>query len=165
MLHAIRTKFLVLMYERSQGLYRQYFKRQQTPWRWTQAQLMAHPNGSLGKALGEFYEKHQLSAMPKLENHDVFHVLAHIAIRMQDEIALQYWLLGNGKLSVYQIGTIVLGSLVFPEHGSFYAASYFNGTRRRAVWRLDFEHLLGESVADFCSENIQFLGAASKVPN
>jgi hypothetical protein len=65
-------------------------------------------------------------------------------------------------LSLYQIGTIVLGSLVFPEHGSFYAASYFNGSRRRAFWHLDFERLLGESVADFCSENALFLSHASK---
>ena len=95
MMHALRAKFLVWRYERSQGLYCQYFKQQQKPWQWTQAQLMAHPNGSLGRALGDFYARHQLSAMPKLENHDVFHVLAKIGIRMQDEIALQYWLLGS----------------------------------------------------------------------
>ena len=89
--------------------------------------------------------------MPKLENHDVFHVLAKIGIRMQDEIALQYWLLGNGKLSLYLIGTIFLGSLVFPEYWHSYGTAFLSGARKQAVWHLDFEHLLCEPVGCFCS--------------
>lgn len=138
-----RVKFLLFLFNLSQDIYRRIFKWHKDPWGITEEQLLKFPDHSLGKALGLFYQQHNIKSMPKFENHDVCHILTGIGLKMHDEIALQYLLMGNGKVSLYLLGTIFLGTIVLPEHHAYYRAAFLKGRRMPSFHRLNFKHLLG----------------------
>ena len=112
----IRIRFLLLIYNRTQKLYRTCFKRKKRQWQFNEKQLLEFHKGSLGRQLGEFYEKHGFSMIPKMEDHDVHHLITGCSTRFEDEIAMQYLLLGNGKLNAHLLAAIVLGTLILPEY-------------------------------------------------
>ena len=140
-----RTQFLVFMYENTQRQYRRFFKRGKRQWQFTEEQLLNFQEDSLGRTLGEFYQKHGFRMIPQMENHDVYHLVTNYSTKIQDEIAMQYLLFGNGKKSAYLLGVLVLGSLVFPEYYKTYAQAYRKGQSMRTFHHLDFENLLQQN--------------------
>ena len=138
-----RVKFLLFLFKFSQSIYRRVFKWHKDPWNSTEEQLLKLPEHSLGKALGLFYQQHNIKSMPKFENHDVYHILTGIGLKMHDEIALQYLLIGNGKVSLYLLGTIFLGTAILPEHHAYYRAAFLKGRRMPSFHHLNFKPLLG----------------------
>ncbi len=71
----LRTKFIIFMYENSQKQYRRYFKKKKRQWQFNEEQLLSFKQDSLGRTLGEFYKKHGFRMIPKMENHDVYHLI------------------------------------------------------------------------------------------
>ena len=141
----IRVKFLVFMYNKTQKLYRTYFKKKKREWQFSEKQLLEFEKDTLGRKLGEFYKKHGFRMIPKMENHDVYHLLTGYSTQIQDEIAMQYFLFGNGKRSAYLLGTIALGTLVFPEYSKDYWKAYEKGKRFKPFHHWDFESLLWQN--------------------
>lgn len=71
----LRVKFLLFVYDNTQKLYRKYFKKKKRQWQFNEKQLLEFHKDSLGRKLGEFYRKHGFTMIPKMENHDVHHLL------------------------------------------------------------------------------------------
>ncbi|WP_278377454.1 hypothetical protein [Chryseobacterium arthrosphaerae] len=71
----IRVQFLLFVYDKTQKLYRKYFKKKKRQWQFNEKQLLEFQEDSLGRKLGEFYRKHGFSMIPKMENHDVHHLI------------------------------------------------------------------------------------------
>ncbi|MFV0305280.1 MAG: Coq4 family protein [Moheibacter sp.] len=138
----IRLNFMLWLYGWSQILYTRLFKRNKKEWGITLSKLLLYPEGSLGKALGEFYQENDFQIMPKLENHDVFHIITETGTEIQDEIAMQYLLLGNGKFSLYLLGMVFIGSLLYPEFISHYIKSFKKGKKMLSFYSIDFGKLL-----------------------
>lgn len=152
----IRVRFLLLIYNRTQKLYRTCFKRKKRQWQFTEKQLLEFHKGSLGRQLGEFYEKHGFSMIPKMEDHDVHHLITGCSTRFEDEVAMQYLLLGNGKLNANLLAAIVLGTLILPEYIPVYRQAYQKGKMMRKFYDWDFETLLWqnfEHLKDFIFRN------------
>ncbi|WP_326982124.1 Coq4 family protein [Chryseobacterium sp. MYb264] len=148
----IRIKFLLFVYEKTQRLYRKYFKKKTRQWRFNEKQLLEFHKDSLGRKLGEFYEKHGFTMIPKMENHDVHHLLTDCGTNFEDEIAMQFLLLGNGKLNAHLLAAIVLGIIILPEYSRMYIKAYRKGQNMRPFYHMDFEALLWqnfEHVKDF----------------
>lgn len=133
------------MYENSQKQYRKYFKKKKRQWQFTEEQLLSFKQDSLGRTLGEFYKKHGFRMIPKMENHDVYHLITDCSTNIQDEIAMQYLLFGNGKRSAYLLGVLALGTVIFPEYFKRYINAYKKGRRMRTFHHWDFEELLGQN--------------------
>lgn len=148
----IRIQFLLFVYDKTQKLYRKYFKKKKREWTFSQQQLLAFKEDTLGRKLGEFYKKHGFTMIPKMENHDVHHLLTDCGTRFEEEVAMQFLLLGNGKLNAHLLAAIVLGSLILPEYFKIYINAYKKGKSMRPFYHWDFEKLLSQNfdnVKDF----------------
>jgi hypothetical protein len=141
----IRVQFLLFVYNRTQKLYRTYFKKKKRQWQFTEKQLLEFQEDSLGRKLGEFYKKHGFTMIPKMENHDVHHLITGCGTNFEDEIAMQFLLLGNGKLNAHLLAAIVLGSIILPEYYKIYIKAYKKGQSMRPFHQWDFEALLWQN--------------------
>ncbi|WP_419868860.1 Coq4 family protein [Chryseobacterium sp. CT-SW4] len=142
----LRLRFLLFMYENSQRQYRKYFKKTKRQWQFNEEQLLSFQEDSLGRALGEFYKKHGFRMIPKMENHDVYHLVTDYGTSMKEEIAMQYLLFGNGKRSAYLLGVMLLGGIIFPEYFKTYMKAYRKGKNMKPFHHWDFEELLWQNV-------------------
>jgi len=111
----MRALILETIYEWSKKPYQKWFKKN-TAWNISTKKLMQYPQESLGFYLGCFLLKYNFEPQPRLENHDVFHVLTNIGTSVPEEVAMQYYLLGNGKRSMYLLSVIFLGTLLYPDN-------------------------------------------------
>lgn len=141
----IRLQFMIGLYNGSQVLYTQLFKRKKKAWGISQAEILLYPEGTLGKTLGEFYRSNGFDIMPKLENHDVFHILTDTGTEIQDEIAMQYLLLGNGKFSFYLLAMLFIGTMLYPEFLRYYYSHYQKGKSWAEFHNKEFKYLLDKS--------------------
>lgn len=151
----IRVQFLLFVYDKTQKLYRKYFKKKKRQWQFNEKQLLEFQEDSLGRKLGEFYRKHGFSMITKMENHDVHHLITGCGTNFEDEIAMQYLLLGNGKLNAHLLAAIVLGTIILPEYGKIYIRAYKKGQNMRTFHHWDFEELLWQNydhVKDFIQQ-------------
>ena len=148
----LRVKFLLFVYDNTQKLYRKYFKKKKRQWQFNEKQLLAFQEDSLGRKLGEFYKRHGFTMIPKMENHDVHHLITGCGTNFEDEIAMQFLLLGNGKLNAHLIAAISLGIIILPEYYKMYFKAYKKGKSMRAFYHINFEELLWQNfdhVKDF----------------
>ena len=151
----LRVQFLLVVYKITQVVYRKYFKRKKRHWQFTEAQLLNFQEDTLGRKLGEFYQKHGFSMIPTMENHDVHHLITGCGTKFEDEIGMQFLLLGNGKLNAHLLAAILLGVIILPEYSKMYYQCYKKGKSMRAFYHWDFEELLWQNfdhVKDFVSQ-------------
>ncbi|WP_312392321.1 Coq4 family protein [Chryseobacterium sp.] len=151
----LRVQFLLFVYDKTQKLYRKYFKKKKRQWQFNEKQLLEFHKDSLGRKLGEFYKKYGFTMIPKMENHDVHHLLTDFGTNFEDEIAMQFLLLGNGKLNAHLLAAIVLGAIILPEYAKTYLKAYRKGQNMRTFHHMDFEALLWqnfEHVKDFIQQ-------------
>ena len=106
----MKDKLIEKMYEISKKPYQKFIKRNQ-PWDITKEQLIEYVFGSLGFDLGLFLTSNQFEIQAKLEDHDIIHILTNTGVKVVDEISMQYYLLGNGKRSLYLYIVILTGTL------------------------------------------------------
>ncbi|WP_378183287.1 hypothetical protein [Aquimarina sp. SS2-1] len=141
----MRSLLLEILYEWSKIPYQKWFKKEE-PWDISVSQLLKFPKASLGFHLGSFLLQHDFSPQPKLENHDVFHVLTKTGITVPEEISMQYYLLGNGKKSAYLFTVILVGTLVYPDKLKMFSNAFKKGRNAYAFHQLDFKKLLHQSI-------------------
>ena len=121
--------------------YQRYFKKNK-PWDITKEELLTYPEDSLGFHLGTFLQENQFEMEPKFEDHDVIHVLTGTGTTVSDEIAMQFYLLGNGKRSAYLLMVISSGVLCYPHRLKTYRHYYKRGKEALSFHYLDYSKLL-----------------------
>lgn len=141
----MRDKIIERLYELSSGPYTRLMKNK-TAWNVTKEDLLNYPSGSLGLHLGQFLDRYNLSIQPKLENHDIFHILTQTEVKVADEIGMQYYLYGNGKRSLYLYMVASIGFLFYPLLFPHLLKQYRRGKKALPFHHLDYEHLLYESI-------------------
>ncbi|WP_396193649.1 hypothetical protein [Flavobacterium sp.] len=137
----MRDLIIEKMYEWSKKPYQKFFK-QNKPWAITSKDLIQFPPESLGFHMGCFLLKYNFEIQPKLEDHDVFHVLTNTGVSVTEEIGMQYYLLGNGKRSTYQFAVIAIGTLFYPLHWKTFITFYKRGKSAHHFYDLPFEKML-----------------------
>jgi len=140
----MRKKLIIWLFEKSEKKYTKFKKKQ--PWNITRAQLLEYPDDTLGFALGTFLQANEFELIPKVERHDVYHVLTGYGTEVQDEIALQYLCFGNGKRSPYLFGVTILGTLLLPDYWKYYIESYKLGKSCNPFHQFNYLHLLNYSL-------------------
>jgi len=129
------------MYEISRKPYQKYFKKS-TPWEIDKEELLRYPKDSLGFGLGNFLDTNHFDIQPKLEDHDIIHVLTNTGISVADEIGMQYYLLGNGKKSLYLYVVILSGTPFYLGHLNYFFQQYKKGKQALPFHYLDFSKML-----------------------
>lgn len=139
----MRDLIIEKMYEWSKKPYQKFFKKNE-PWPITSKELIGYPTESLGFHMGCFLLKYNFEIQPKLEDHDVFHVLTNTGVSVTEEIGMQYLLLGNGKRSAYQFAVIIIGTLFYPLQWKRFNIFYRRGKSAHQFYDLPFEKMLLE---------------------
>ena len=137
----MRDLFIEKMYEISKKPYQKFFKKGKA-WDVEINQLIQLPNDSLGFHLGCFLVKYNFEIQPKLEDHDIIHVLTNTGISVVEEIGMQYYLYGNGKRSLYLMMVIISGTLFYPTRFSYFKQQYKRGKTAHEFYGLDFLNML-----------------------
>jgi ubiquinone biosynthesis protein Coq4 len=157
----MRKKLVGKLFELSQGFYVKHFKQKKEAWGLTKAMLLNYPEGTLGNGIGQFLNANGFEVIDKVERHDAYHVLLGFNTRAQDEIALQYVCLGNGKRSKYLFGVILLGTLILPEYAGYYYRCYKLGKQLNCFYSFDYKLLLDQPLdqlrATICTQKQQQL--------
>lgn len=112
------------------------------PWTVHQDNLAQYPEGSLGKDIYTFLDHTKLRLIPKVESHDVFHVLLGFETSIKEESCLQFTLFGNGKRSMPMLACTAVSLLLWPEHWGDFYRSYKMGQNAVRFHDLEFEKLL-----------------------
>lgn len=129
------------LYECSKRPYQKYFKKNE-PWKIQKQELLHYPEGSLGLGLGNFIHKNNFEIQEKLEDHDIIHVLTNTGVSVTEEIGMQYYLLGNGKKSLYLFLVITSGTLFYPTQIKYFIQQYKKGKQALPFYYLDFSKML-----------------------
>ena len=145
---SLRAKLIHWLVEATKPYYIRWFKKGQEGWEITEEQLLNYPSDTLGFQLATFLKKENLSLMPLLEEHDVMHVLLEYEPNIIDEINMQFFLVGNGKRSLYAYGTAIIGAFLMPEHWGQYRRAYRRGKSALDFSKWDFQYLLKEKTED-----------------
>ncbi len=100
------------------------------------------PRESLGFQLYQFYLEKNLCPIPKLENHDVYHILLEANTDTRSEILLQFFILGNGKRSKFTMLASLGSLLLFPELWFDSLLAYKRGKTYQHFGHIDFKDKL-----------------------
>ncbi|WP_333879400.1 hypothetical protein, partial [Flavobacterium sp.] len=145
----MRALILEKMYEWSKKPYQKFFKKNEA-WDISIPQLIRYPEDSLGFHLGCFLLRYTFELQPKLEDHDIIHVLTNTGVSVPEEIGMQYYLWGNGKRSAYLILVIGLGTLFYGSHLKSFYKQYQRGKMAHRFYDLAFDKMLAQPI-----QNIQ----------
>lgn len=151
----VRVQFLLFVYSQTKNNYRMFFRKKKRNWQFDEEQLLHFEEGTLGKKLGEFYKKYGFSMIDQRANHDVHHLITDCGTNFEDEIAMQFLLLGNGKMNAHLLAAIVLGSIILPEYFKMYREAFKKGKNMKPFHHWDFEELLAqnfENLRDFIQQ-------------
>ena len=148
---SLRAKLIHWLVEFTKPYYMRWFKKGQKNWAITEEQLLKYPSDTLGFQLMTFLKKENLSLMPLVEEHDVMHVLLEYEPNIIDEINMQFFLVGNGKRSLYAYGTAIIGAFLMPEHWGKYRKAYRRGKSALNFSKWNFQYLLKERMEDLRS--------------
>ena len=127
--------------------YARWFKKHQEAWDLSGAELLHFPVGTLGKRLGSFLKQNNFLLEPFYEDHDVFHVLLGFGPTVKEEAGMQFFLLGNGKRSVFVWITVLGAILLMPECQAYFRAQFRRGRDCLPVHTWEFQYLLREPVS------------------
>lgn len=142
-----RKKIIGFLFNKSQKIYGSLFIKR-APWNIKKAELLTYPNHTFGKHLGLFLERNNFELIPKGERHDAYHTLTGYNTKVEDEIALQYLCIGNGKRSLYVLAAAIVGCLLLPEYYSYYFKSFNIGKSANLFYHFDYKQLLHTPIND-----------------
>lgn len=109
---------------------------------------MRFEENSLGFHLGCFLLKHNFQIQEKLEDHDAIHILTNTGVTVVEEIGMQYYLLGNGKKSLYLYMVVLSGTLFYPTKFKYFLSEYKRGKQALEFHYLDFYKMLNVPVME-----------------
>ena len=109
-------------------------------------QLLSYPKASLGYHLGCFLLQNKFELQPRCEDHDVFHVLTGYQVTTNEEIAMQFWLWGNGKRSPFVLLAICVGLILYLDQYRFVKNSFDQGLKAAPIHHLDFKQFLSSPI-------------------
>lgn len=124
----------------------QLLRKNKKPWQITQAQLQHFPIGSLGHSVYLFLTENELTLIPRAEFHDVYHVLFGFNTSMEDETAIQFLGVGNGRYSLPWLASCGLAFVFYPERWGKFRQAFQKGKACKPFHHLDWESLLQEKV-------------------
>lgn len=144
----VRDKILERLFHISSYPYRTFIKTNKK-WSISKSDLLQYKNGSIGNELGKFLHKHHFDLLAKAEKHDIFHIITNFSTDVVDEIAMQFYLCGNGKRSLYLLFVILIGTIAYVDKFSYFKASFYKGNANMPIHDFNFYNNLEMNLSDF----------------
>ena len=145
--HTTREKILLWLLGEVIPIHAKFYTKRK-PWGLRTQNLLFYPENTLGKELGNFLLSEKLQPIPRVERHDAFHILLDFDTHVNNEAAMQFFLIGNGKISPFTLGTAVFAGLMLPEQWRNFRKQYNRGKKARNISKWDFQELLTENFED-----------------
>jgi hypothetical protein len=117
-------------------------------WGMVREDMLRYPAGTLGHELGLFLARESLQPVDRVERHDAFHILLDFSTSLEDEAAMQFFLVGNGKISPFTLATAAFTALVMPDKWGLFIREFRRGRTALCIADWDFLQLLNEPFAD-----------------
>jgi ubiquinone biosynthesis protein Coq4 len=143
----IREVFVFHSFELASKFYLKF--KAGASWNVHTRQLLSYPEESLGYHLGCFLLQHKFEPQPLCEDHDIFHVLTGYKIDTAQEIAMQYWLWGNGKRSPFVLLAMLVGAVLYIDTYDLFVDAFLNGKNSNSIYHLDFKQYLYSPISLF----------------
>lgn len=144
---SVRAKAVLWLLEKGVPVHAR-LNKERVAWNLTSKDLLDFREGSLGYALGQFYQKEKFEPISKAERHDVFHILLGYSTNVIDEAAMQFFLWGNGKPSFFTVGTCIITAFLFPDRFSYFRKAYQKGRQSTSIRDWNFKLLLNENMGE-----------------
>ena len=143
-----RAQLMPALVAQFSPLYAKLFKRNEKIWAENRQSLLAREKDSLGFALGLFLQTNDLHLMPRLETHDVYHVITAYPIDVQSEAELLFFILGNGKRTLFTLGATCLALILMPEWWGIYWQSFLKGRKANSFVNENLVEWLDKPLAE-----------------
>jgi ubiquinone biosynthesis protein Coq4 len=117
-------------------------------WGMRREDMLRYPAGTLGHELGGFLTRESLQPVDRVERHDAFHILLDFSTSLEDEAAMQFFLVGNGKISPFTLATAAFTALVMPDKWGRFSREFRRGRTALCIANWDFQQLLDEPFAE-----------------
>ena len=140
--YKIRANVCEWLNEITKSTYTKWFKHKQSSWNINMADLRSLKEPTLGKHLFHFLNTHGFVIMDKHESHDIFHILTDYSTSKEEEVAMQCFLFGNGKKSLYMVLSILVGIIILPEFSPLFYKAYTRGKNAFPLYQLNYKPLL-----------------------
>lgn len=144
---SVRERLVLFILEKLAPLHHTLCRKRKA-WGLNSDQLIRFPKGTLGHTLGIFYKKQKFEPVPLAERHDVFHVLLGYSTQVKEEAAMQFFLLGNGKWSLFTVGTAIISASLFPLSMNYFMREYRRGKSATPIGNWNFKELLNTKTTD-----------------
>ena len=115
-------------------------------WNISTVQLLQYSEGSLGKSLGEFLKKLNVELLSGAEYHDIHHILFDYSITFKDEVALQFFLHGNGNKSIASVSTRIGAWCLLPTEWKYLNTAYKRGKLYKDISVINFKSMLHQDL-------------------
>ncbi len=145
--HSFRERMLLWLLGKVVPLHAQIYRRRKA-WGLTREDLLQYPVSTLGHELGLFLKREALQPVDRIERHDAFHLLFDFNTSLDDEAAMQFFLIGNGKISPFTLSTALFTALVMPDKWKRFHQEYRRGQHARSIAKWNFFRILDEPFAD-----------------
>lgn len=122
------------------------------PWNISKEELSEYPENSLGKQLYRFLDQNEFELMPRIEFHDVHHVLFQLGTTMREETNIQFVVIGNGKRSLPNLIASVVCIVFYPEYWNEFRKAYQRGRNANKFHDLNFIELLNRDLDELQRE-------------
>ncbi|MBH8559042.1 hypothetical protein [Hymenobacter negativus] len=145
--HSFRERALLWLLDNVVTVHAMVYRRRPV-WGLLREDMLRYPTGTLGHELGRFLTQESLQPVDRIERHDAFHILLDFSTSLDDEAAMQFFLVANGKISPFTLATAAFTMLVMPDKWGLFIQAFRRGRRARSIANWDFLSLLDEPFAD-----------------
>ena len=104
----------------------------------TMDELISYPQESLGFHLGRFLFDYSYEADPTPEREDIYRLLLTREVSNKEEIAMHYYLFGNGNFGLRTVFILASGAVFYPHCLKYFYKKYRDG--RNAFRFYDVDH-------------------------
>ena len=151
--YTLRERFILFVLSVYVPIYKLIVHKRNS-WNLKKNDLLQFPEKTLGNELGLFLQREELEIIEKIESHDVFHLLLEYKTKVIEESAMTFFLIGNGKVSIYTIGSAVFSGIFYPEKWKYFYQHYKRGRDALPFTHWDFKALLNHNLEEL--KNIIF---------
>lgn len=136
-LKSIRSKLLVLL-THTIALPILKIIRKKKVFPYSMEKLSALPYETVGNELWQVLNKQNLRLLPYYEKHDIKHVVLQYPFTDEGEVGLQFFMLGNGRISFPVLSTIIYGIITMPEYYASFKKAYRKGKEIPTLDQVDW---------------------------
>ena len=108
----------------------------------TMDELISYPKDTLGFHVGSFLFNNSHDAEPQPEITDIHRVLISKEVSDKEEIAMHFYLFGNGDLALKNLFIMATGILLYPLQIVYFYSRYRDGKNALRFYDLDHFKML-----------------------